>query len=232
MRRVDMALLTRRVAKVGVALLFTVVALASPLSVRARSTHDVIRYDRQLVETLQDGTQIYVETIAAKGKHSNELKSVKDWKAYAAETTLEIASPQVAAGFYNTPSWGVAGCKVTAYSGIGPIYSYQLTQDYAYASYVEGSAVFWYIAQEGSTDEAVSTWWAWNNLGTSRKGPYVLSVQTLPTGQRFPYQEYRVGSYTFGHGVTTPWGNIIIESRSGWVKPIYGPAASVKCVNS
>jgi hypothetical protein len=28
-------------------------------------------------------------------------------------------------------------------------------------------------------------------------------------------QEYMVGNYEMGHGVTTPWGNIIVESHAG-----------------
>jgi hypothetical protein len=70
---------------------------------------------------------------------------------------------------------------------------------------------------------------------TTKRGGEVVH-EAIPVGSReeasgatYPYREYIVGYYNMGHGLTTPWGNIIIESHAGWVKPVYGPGAQASC---
>lgn len=228
---------TKRLVRAGLMVMMASgAALASPLSVSAHSTHDVVKYERRQIATLGDGTRLYMETLATKGQHSRELKDIKDikdWNAYANETTVGVTTSQAAAGYYGIPGWYTAGCRITAYSGLGPIYYYQVTHDFGYNYYLEGVQIYPYIDTEGETNEAWSTWWGWNLLSHSfSSNPVVMSTQWLPNGQHHPYQEYITGNYYMGHGVTSPWGSIIIESHAGWVKPVYGPRGQVTCYQS
>lgn len=223
----------RRILRLGLALGVVATATAiSPYGVTARSTHDVTHYDRKQISTQSDGTKIYLETMVVKGKHSKELQGVKDWKAYADETTLQLTTAQADAGYYDYTYWYTAGCRITAIGGLGPNYFYQLTHDYGYSDYREGNGMYRFVAAEGDTNEAWSTWWGWNILSHSIGSRYVMSRTYLPDGSNWPYQEYITGNYNMGHGVTTPWGNVIIESHAGWVKPVYGPGPNVSCYQS
>ena len=220
----------RRLLQVGLIVGMAVAATASPLSVSAKSTHDVVRYERKNLGTLPDGTRVDMETLVVAGQHSKELNGVKDWKAYSSEQSLQVTTTQANAGYFDRPYWYTAGCRITGYNSLSENWHYQVTHDYAYSYYID-TISHPYIAAEGGTYEAWSTYLGWNMLSHSIGPRYVMWTTTLG-GKSYPYQEYLSGSYNVGHGVTTPWGSIIIESHAGNVKPIYGPEWQVQCQES